>query len=161
MIAGVIFGAVCLLPLAHNLYYGGRTVLFTTTATDPATLGMPIGTLAKVPSDATAPAELSVQLRGLLFLPPWPSRVSAGDFAVVLHGLQAAWIAALWLAWRRRLPADVTLLVLVPALYLAVHIVYDVRIYYPRHILAGYFAMGLVAMAAAAASTRRPASPEP
>ncbi len=161
MMAGAVFGAVCLLPLAHNLYYGGRAVLFTTTATHPATLGVPIGTLPKIPSDATARAELSGQLRGLLFLPPWSSQVSTGGFAVVLHGLQAAWIAALWLASRRRLPADVRLLVLVPALYLAVHIVYDIRVYYPRHILAGYFAMGLVAMAAATASTRRPGPPGP
>jgi hypothetical protein len=163
LLAGAVFGAVCLLPLAHNLYYGGRAVLFTTTATHPATLGVPIGTLAKIPGDATARAKLLGQLGGLLFLPPWSAQLGPErrivSLAVVLHGLQAAWIAALWLAWRRRVPPDVRLLVLVPALYLAVHIVYGIGVYYPRHILAGYFAMGLVAMAAATETPGRPISP--
>lgn len=149
--AGVAFCVVCLLPLAHNLYYGGSAVLFTTTASHPATLGVPIATLIRVPTDPEARAALTTQVRGLLFHPPLASSDVIGGDAVgpVLYGLQAVWLAALWLASRRSVAPSVRLLVLVPALFLGVHVIYDIRTYYPRHILAAYFAMGLVTMVAA------------
>jgi hypothetical protein len=159
--ACVVLIAVCLLPLAHNVYYGGRAVLFTTTANHPATLGVPIASLAKLASESTARAELVAQLGGLMFFShdrvalQSASAVGTNVFAVVMHALQVAWLAAVCLAWRRRLAVDIRLLVLVPALFLAVHVVYDVWAYYPRHILAAYFSMGLVAMAVSAANESR------
>jgi hypothetical protein len=149
--ASGVLVAVCLLPLAHNLYYGGRAVVFTTTASHPAALGVPITTLVSAPSDAAARADLWTQLRGLLFISPLPVGALGGpEVGPVLRGLQAVWLAAIWMAFWSRLPINLKLLVFVPALYLVVHIVYDIRVYYPRHILAAYFAMGLVTMAAAA-----------
>ena len=41
LVAAGLSLAAALLPLAHNLYYGGRWVLFTTTAAVPATLALP------------------------------------------------------------------------------------------------------------------------
>ena len=41
-------------------------------------------------------------------------------------------------------------LAFVPAMYLGVHVFYAVGNYYPRHIMAAYFAMGLVTMTIAA-----------
>jgi hypothetical protein len=148
--AAAVFLAVCLLPLAHNLYYGGSPVIFTTTAIHPATAGVPVATLARVTSDTAARAEVVTQVRALMFLPPGPSRTLDGErVKFVLYGLLGVWLAALCLAVGGRVPANRRLLALVPALYLAVHVVYDVRVYYPRHILAAYFGMGLVAMAIA------------
>jgi hypothetical protein len=34
-------------------------------------------------------------------------------------------------------------------LYLGVHLVYTATIYYPRHLISGYLAMGIVALCAA------------
>jgi hypothetical protein len=157
MLAGAVFCAVCLLPLAHNLYYGRRLVIFTTTADSPATLGMSIGTLARITSDATARAELMRTVRGLLFLPPWRSSTGEDDLSV-LYALLAVWVAGLCLAVRRSVPARSRVLAVVPALYLGVHLFYAVGSYYPRHILAAYFAMGLVTMTIAA-QVYRPTHP--
>jgi hypothetical protein len=154
-VAGAVGCAVSLLPLAHNLYYGGSPVIFTTTAIHPATMGVPVATLAKVTSDAAARAEVTTQVRALLFLAPGPSRTLDGErVKFVLYGLQFVWLAALCLAIGGSVPADRRLLALVPVLYLGVHVFYDVRVYYPRHILAASFGMGLVTMAIAAARSR-------
>jgi len=157
LVAAAALAVVCLLPLAHNLYYGGRAVLFTTTAGSPATLGIPVSTLARAMTDAAARAQIAHELRGLLFLPPWRSSFGHDEVRFLLYGLQAAWIAALFLASRRSVPANLQLLAVVPALYLGVHLVYAVGNYYPRHIIAGHFAMGLVAttIAARVPETRR------
>ena len=68
-----------------------------------------------------------------------------------MHGLQAAWILAALLVARRwrwsRVPA--ALLLLVPALYLGVHLFYTVTVYYPRHLITAYLAMGVAALYAA------------
>ena len=159
LLAAAVFGVICLLPLAHNLYYGGRPVIFTTTADSPATLGMPIGTLARITSDATVRAGLVQTVRGLLFLPPWRSSFGKDEVRFVLYALLAVWVASLYLAARRSVPARVRVLALVPALYLGVHVFYAVGNYYPRHILAAYFAMGLVTMAIAAQRGAATASP--
>jgi len=147
---------VCLLPLTHNLYYGRRPVLFTTTATHPATLGVPISTLAKIATDPVARAEVATQVRGLLFVPPLPSvPMDWRAFRAIVRTLQVVWVAAVVFALRSRQSPSIRLLVLAPVLYLGVHIVYDIRVYYPRHVLAAYFAMGMVAMATAGARVRK------
>jgi len=154
-VAGAVGCAVALLPLAHNLYYGGSPVIFTTTATNPATLGVPVATLARMASDPAARAAVTTQVRALMFLAPGPSKTLDGErVKFVLYGLQGVWLAALCLAIGGSVPGSRRLLALVPALYLVVHVFYDVRFYYPRHILAAYFGMGLVTMAIAAARSR-------
>jgi hypothetical protein len=150
MLAAAAFFGICLLPLAHNLYYGGQPVIFTTTADSPQTLGMPVGRLARSATDATARAELTRAVRGLMFLPPWRSSFGKDEVRFVLYALLAVWAAGLCLAVRRSVPARVRVLAVVPALYLGVHVFYAVGNYYPRHILAAYFAMGLVTMTIAA-----------
>jgi hypothetical protein len=68
-----------------------------------------------------------------------------------MHGLQTAWILAALLVARRGRGSRVSaaLLLLVPAFYLGVHLVYTATIYYPRHLISGYLAMGVVALFAA------------
>jgi len=161
LVAVAALASVCMLPLAHNLYYGGRAVVFTTTAGSPAVLGVPPSTLARTMTDAAAREQIARELRGLLFLPPWRSSFGHDEVRFVLYGLQAVWIAALYLASRRSVAANLRLLAAVPALYLGVHLVYAVGNYYPRHIIAGHFAMGLVAMTIAARARGPAVAPGP
>jgi len=151
LVAAVVFVVVSSLALAHNVYYGGQPVIFTTTADNPATLGIPLSTLARIPGDEKARAAVVRDVRGLLFLPPWDTPIRNGELEFALHGLQIVWIVTLFLALRRSpLPWKLRILAVVPLLYLAVHVIYDVGSYYPRHILAAYFVMGFVTMAIAA-----------
>jgi hypothetical protein len=155
LVAAGVFTAVCLLPLAHNVHYGGRFVPFTTTADHPTVQGVPFAIIAATPVDASARAQLIDQLTGLAFLEPWVGRAGGGDTLwPPLHLLLAIWVAALALAIWWRVPAHVLLFATAPALYLAVHVVFDITFYYPRHILAAYFAMGLAAMAVSAGGAR-------
>jgi hypothetical protein len=141
--AAGLFLATAALPLAHNLYYGGRFVLFTTTGKVPDTLVLPPGRLLYLSHDAAVGATLQAQLRGLLGILP------SSDLAlpIAMHGAQAAWLLAATIVAARwhRLDRSTRLLLLWPALFLGVHLFYDVSNYYPRHVVAGYLAMGLVA----------------
>jgi hypothetical protein len=58
------------------------------------------------------------------------------------------WVVTCLVANRRRgfAPGAKVLLVALPLLYLGVHFVYVVDDYYPRHIIAGHLAMGLVSL---------------
>jgi hypothetical protein len=80
--------------------------------------------------------------------------------------LLALWLAVLvkaLLAVRRRsLSRTGWLLLLLPVAYLAPHLIYNVDVYYPRHILIGYLAMGVSAIGAMTemwATTRTVESP--
>ena len=160
-IAAAVFCVVCLLPLAHNLYYGGRAVVFTTTADSPATLGLPVATFARATHDVVARAAVLQALRGLVFLPPWRSSIGNDDVRFVIYGLLAVWMIALSLALRRSVPAHLRILTFVPIAYLGVHLFYAVGNYYPRHIMAAYFAMGLVTMTIAALAPESPTATAP
>jgi hypothetical protein len=86
------------------------------------------------------------QIRALLGLGVLDSQLEP-----VVRGLQILWLVAAGQAlFGRRLSWPAQLLVLlVPALYLGVHLVYQVTVYYPRHVIAGYLSMGIVTMYAA------------
>ena len=56
----------------------------------------------------------------------------------------------------RGMPWRARLLVLVPALYLGVHLFWVVLVYYPRHVVIGYLAVGIVAMYVAATGRAAP-----
>jgi hypothetical protein len=107
--------------------------------------------------DAEARDAAWTHLRYLLYL------TSSGEALLqpVMHGLQAAWILAALLVTRRwrwsRAPT--ALLLLVPALYLGVHLVYVVTVYFPRHLISGYLAMGVVTLCAARSVKRSSDAP--
>ena len=67
---------------------------------------------------------------------------------MAIRGLQILWLTACVLAFRRRgfAPGTKILLVALPLLYLGGHLVYVVDQYYPRHIIVGHLAMGLVTL---------------
>lgn len=150
LVATIVSAAICVLPLAHNIYYGGRAVLFTTTATHPDALIVPVGALTHVLSDVGVRARFMSQLRALFFLLPL-TPLTFDRANVTMHGLQFLWAGGVWMGWRRIATVQAKVLALIPAAYLGVHIVYDAMNYYPRHVLAAYFAMGLVTMTVAAA----------
>lgn len=151
--AVLICAAVLLLPAAHNLYYGGRAVLLPMSAATARNLPLPPSALLVGAGEPETWALLGEQLRGLVYLRP----AGAPWLHVVFHGLELTWLVAAVLVWRARraVPVGATLLLGVPALYLGVHVFYEVVVYYPRHIIIGHFAMGAVAAHAAAAMARR------
>ncbi len=157
ILASALVLAIGLLPLAHNLYYGGRWVLVTSSADLPANLVFPPARWLTIAHDAEARDAAWTHLRYLLYL------TSSGEALLqpVMHGLQAAWIlAALLVARRWRWSwMRTTLLLLVPALYLGVHLVYTATVYYPRHLISGYLAMGVVALCAARSVKRSSDAP--
>ena len=90
-----------------------------------------------------------------------PQQDQTLDLAV--HGLQAAWLLAIAMVGLRRVRASaptVALLAL-PAVYLAVHFAYDATSYFPRHVIVGYLAMGLVALYVAGRPARPRSRAEP
>ena len=147
ILASALVLVIGLLPLAHNLYYGGRWVLVVSSAELPANLVFPPSRWLAVAHDAEARDAAWTHLRYLLYL------TSSGEALLqpVMHGLQAAWILAALLVARRWRGSRVSaaLLLLVPAFYLGVHLVYTATIYYPRHLISAYLAMGVVALYAA------------
>ena len=146
-----VFLAISALPLAHNLYYGGRFVPFTTSGDDSRNLTLPPSKLLAIGHDPAVRARAWAQLRALLALEP----LSTAVVPFALHGLQAVWLvaAAQW----RRVDSTTRLLLLWPAVFLGVHVFYQTTTYYPRHLVAGYLAMGLVGTYVASGRGRRPA----
>jgi hypothetical protein len=107
--------------------------------------------------DPATRTALVSQLRATLYLVPGSGQQEGlhefdDQLKPILHGLQLVWIlvgsAAVggWLGipWRAKC------LLLVPVLYLGVHLVYQVAVYYPRHIIMGHVAMGVMSMLALA-----------
>ena len=151
--AALAFLFVASLPLAHNLYYGRRPVPFTTSGTDKATLTLPPGQLVTIGHNANARARAVAQIRQTLYLEPLPDP----GLRLAMHGLQAAWLltaVGVIGAWRR-IDRPARLLVLCPVAFLGVHLFYTPLYYYPRHLVAGYLAMGLVAAYLAGGRGRR------
>lgn len=142
--------AIALLPALHNLVYGGQ-LKFSTTSVDrvrqiePSDLGQTLSN-----------TEIGSQIRGhiaaIFYDPPTPG-LTVPEFGWLLWGLLAVWVAAIALALLRLLrdrefPPIRWLLLVLPIAYLIPHVVYQVEVYYPRHIIAGYLAMGVCAIGA-------------
>lgn len=139
----IIMIAISLLPLVHNLFYGGKGILFTSSTGTSANLVLPPRKLSTVTSDPDMQALFLRQLRAIFYIRVDEPMVPA--LAIAFHGLQLVWGAAVvWIlvSWRKTIMSHKVLL-FVPLLYLGVHLVYQVTVYYPRHIIAGYLAMGL------------------
>jgi hypothetical protein len=144
--AGLLFGAVALLPSIHNYYYGGRLVPLTTSAGIPQNLVLPPARLLQVAQDSEVRMRLRVQVERMLYL-GGPDRV----VEVAVRGLQVTWLVAVG-AWVLSGPLGfpLALLVSLPVSYLVPHVVYQATHAYPRHFLVGYFAMGAVVLLAGA-----------
>ncbi len=132
-----LFAAILLLPLVHNLVYGGAFVL--TTYNPNTSMRSALEKVAALPGSLSAGSaaaggfverlEVIVGMTAPLYL------------AVVFHGLQVLWLSV-W-AWARRIDRVWWCLHLLPLAYLSVYLVYPATLYYPRHIVIAYLAMAL------------------
>jgi hypothetical protein len=141
----ILLIVITLLPLAHNIFYGGEPILFTSSTETSANLVLPPSDLTRVFSDPDVMESVVRQLRAIFYLQEHELTIPA--LVIAFRGLQLVWGAVLiWVlvAWRKLTWRNKALL-LIPLLYLAVHLIYQVTVYYPRHIIAGHMAMGLVA----------------
>ena len=147
----VILAVVCLLPVSHNLYYGGRFVWLPTSATIPENLVLQPSTFWEAWHDETARKRVLDQLDYLLYGPVAHRdlRLTGAGLFPVFRGLQAVWVFALVLGlrrlWRSGERGDLIVLV-TPAWFLATHLFYQLEVYYPRHIVIGHLAMAAVAL---------------
>jgi hypothetical protein len=140
-VALALFAAIAVLPAGHNFYYGHRLVRLTTS--DDYNLELPPRRLVLAWQQDGADRRRVVEKARLLAHVREHSD-TLGELA--FHGLQAVWFVSLVgiLIWPRSLTS---VILLAPLLYLSPHLFYLLNIYCPRHIVIGYLAMGVAAMA--------------
>lgn len=153
-------GVIALLPLIHNLAYGGQFTISTTSRS----LGQEIdfGDLDQIFADNFVGGQLRGHVSAMLVDPPTQG-ILPTNLRGLLWGMLLLWGGAVLLALGRLRRGETSLrrwlLLALPVAYLAPHLVYQVEVYYPRHILAGYLAMGVSGLGALAEmyATARPA----
>jgi hypothetical protein len=138
----LILGAIVLLPLAHNIYYGGEFVLFR--QGEQISVNMDLTPQVWLTSIETSELGrlLEARIREVFyFLDIYPNPI----FAISIHGLQLLWIFSLFtnIPFWRRCNRDTKWILFLPIFYLGIYAFFMVGIYYPRKIIAGHFAMGL------------------
>ncbi len=145
--AVVLLGGLALLPTVHDAYYGGRLAVVPDDASLPINLVLPPSRLLWI-RDPEVATLVTNQVRGLLYRASTITRSGPEyrQLAIGFHGLQLLWglFALPVLLPRSGLSATARVLWLVPLVYLGVHVFY-VQYYYPRHIVVGHLAMGVVA----------------
>jgi hypothetical protein len=144
-----------LLPLAHNLWFGGVPVFATSSAgvnmaLPPATWGRLFG------GDKETLAILIRQIRYMLFLVEPTEGMIATTIAA--RSLLAIWIGTLLLIPLKR--SKHLLVALLPMAYLAPYLVFYAHSHFPRHVLAGYLAMGLCTLHVASQRSNSGQQPE-
>ena len=137
--AVVVLAFVLLLPLAHNVAYGGEWLLTTRSAGIRQNLVLPPGQLLETGRDPETRERVHDQLRRIF-------DVGRGEEdTVLLTGLrlaQASWLVVVSVAIYRR-TWYLVCVALLPRSYLGVHLFYQVNTYYPRHIIAGHLAIAV------------------
>jgi hypothetical protein len=154
--AGVVVITIALLPAIHNLVFGQRLV-FTTTSIGHVQQ-IDLLDLPQAFSSSPVGEEIRGHLGAIFYAPPTPG-LTQTSLGVLLWGLLAIWVGATAavLVRLRRHGWSLTgcLLLLVPIAYLAPHLIYQVEVYFPRHIIAGYLSMGAVGIGVFAELGRR------
>jgi hypothetical protein len=155
----LVLAALAALPIAHNAYYGRAVSVIPAEHAVATTLPMPPSRWLRVFHDDEARTQALTQLNAVTYArridigSMVPTEASHVVISIVFRGLQVAWIAAAVLLFRLESRSTATLLTarlvwLLPVLYLAVHLFYQVRDGNPRFIVIGHLAMGAVAMLA-------------
>ncbi len=162
LVAVGVFGALAALPAVHNYVYGERLVWTTTSATISQNLRIPPARYLDLRSDEALRAQVVEHLEGILYsgaeadrgdrLRPWP----------VYRGLQVLWLTAAIVLFvrrrgsrpRERVDLATVMTLASPVVFLAPHLFWQVDVYYPRHIVIGYLAMGAAALYASCAGCR-------
>ncbi|MGH7319331.1 MAG: hypothetical protein ACRELA_06855 [Candidatus Rokuibacteriota bacterium] len=162
MAASLLLVTIAMIPVLHNVYYGRRVAPLPASVGIPKNLVLHPSRLLQLGRDPGVAGFALSQIRGTVYLASFITRSGreARQLALAFHGLQLLWgLTALGVMLeRRRFSTTAKLLVILPILYLGVHIFYQVDVYYPRHIVIGHFAMGVVAayLLSPAARAERP-----
>jgi hypothetical protein len=146
-----------LLPLGHNLIYGGKLQLISSGAQGgpgyAPTVGVEVHELANVFSDERLRRRVHDHINRTLYLEPRLIDAARPDLRGIdtskwVNGLELAWLAALVfaIARRRRLHSSALVMFAAPLAALVIYVYYDPFVYYPRHVIAGYLAFGLAAL---------------
>ncbi len=160
--AGLVL-AMLALPAAHNLYYGGQLVWTTLTGTTAANLVVRPRDLASLLTEPAERQKVWYQVDHIFYLHTLRDPFPRGDWVswAAIHGIQLVWLAVgLGTLARRAVPGATKVLVGLPLVYLGVHLFYQADFYYPRHIIAGHLAMGLVTLNAVGRGWPRPGGRE-
>jgi hypothetical protein len=140
--AGIASLGIALLPLLHNVVYGGAPVPFTQGTTSAALVAVPPSAwIACLQGNPDAAAQVAAQLNSL-FLNVWVPD-SQRPIIAAMAGLMACWGIACGYALFRR-TWRVWPVLFLPAVFLAPHLVYNVTGYYPKYIFSAYLCMGVV-----------------
>jgi hypothetical protein len=157
--------AMLTLPPIHNRYYGGpATEAHRIMNVNRAALAIDPSRLARLHRDPDVRRDLGDQVRGILYVHGGRGTTTEPDrFArLMIRGLQWLWLGtAIVVLPRRGLAPGAKSLLLVPLLYFVVHLLYTVDTYYPRHILAGHFALGVSVLYAHGPGWPRPMTARP
>jgi len=159
------FLAVGLLPLGHNLVYGGKLQLISSGAQGgpgyAPTVGAEVHELMNVFSDEELRRRVHDHINRTLYLKPQVVDAARPDLRGIdtgtwVNGLELAWLAALVfaIARRRRLHLSALVLLAAPLAALVIYVYYDPFVYYPRHVVGGYLAFGLAALYAFSPASR-------
>jgi hypothetical protein len=142
LLAGVLALGIALLPLLHNLYFGHQWVLSATSGNLPVNLLLlPSTWLAFLQGDPAAVETVHQQI-GMVFLiadvprSVWPTLAAMALCFVCWLGV-AGYSVARWRWFELAILA-------VPVFFLAIHFIYGVSTYYPRHIVIAYSSMAIV-----------------
>ena len=158
------FGIPAALPALHNLAFGRQLVLLQTSIPLPVNFPLPPQTWPRLLTDSALQQVLREQLAGVLVIfGVHPEGVTTTPFLLAVRGIQGAMAVVLIAAiihrfaggWRR------VLVLVLPAAFLVPHIVIQVYVYYPRHIVAGYLVAALALLALAGWATWQPADRPP
>jgi hypothetical protein len=152
LVLGVLLGVlVGMLPSIHDSIYGHRLGIAFTSISKGGSVSIPSSDLVEVFTDSKVRSELVDHAEQLLYLSSPPGQYDS-TLAVFMLALLACWLVVLFRTVRRwrSVPKSHLLLLLVPAAYLAPHLIYEVSTYYPRHLVAGYLAMAAVLITAIA-----------
>ena len=126
------------LPLAHNYYYGHALIILPYNRYSHEVIDLPLSSLVHLGS-AGVRQTLLLKVGQVL-------HVGVSTVFLPLHLLQVAFVATVIALWRGTLRPTRwhAALLLAPLLALAVHVVYVVHFYYPRHIVFGHLLGGVV-----------------
>jgi hypothetical protein len=137
------------LPAAHNLYYGRELVWSTGNQSAPVNTVLSPRRLLRFFDDPDVRARVWYQVDHMFYLHTLRDKFPRGEYVswTAIHGLQLLWLGVSLLTLARRTAPGLTKILLgLPLAYLGVHLVFVVDFYYPRHIIAGHFAMALVSL---------------
>lgn len=133
----------------HNLVYGGRFIPLATSIPIPVNFPLPPERLLQLGADPAVAQTLASQLEGVLVLTSPLELMEYGHFTAVIRVIQVSLLVAFiaGLLHQFRGPWRSCLLAALPVAFLVPHVFVQVYVYYPRHVIAGYFIGGLALLA--------------